>query len=213
MLEGRVTVNGDTVTELGTKADPAVDDIRVDGRRIRASGAEALHAAEQAARLRRRRGRIRERRPTVIDLLQGRARVRLPGRPARLRLRRAAAPDQRRRPGGAADASAPRRRARLRGARARRCRDARSHRERLVEAAIVDRGPTLTGSGPGGGLVHGSALDAHACAKAEPAGAEDVRGDRPPGAAAETRRDRADRGRSAEAGPVARAERRAKWRD
>ena len=35
MLDGRVTVNGRTVRELGTKADPGADDIRVDGRRIR----------------------------------------------------------------------------------------------------------------------------------------------------------------------------------
>jgi pseudouridine synthase len=35
MLDGRVTVNGQTVRELGTKADPAADDIRVDGRRVR----------------------------------------------------------------------------------------------------------------------------------------------------------------------------------
>src|SRR5438045_9334042 len=34
MLDGRVTVNGTTVRELGTKADPG-DDIRVDGRRIK----------------------------------------------------------------------------------------------------------------------------------------------------------------------------------
>jgi len=35
MLEGRVTVNGGTVRELGTKADASKDDIRVDGRRIK----------------------------------------------------------------------------------------------------------------------------------------------------------------------------------
>jgi len=35
MLEGRVTVNGDTIRELGTKADASKDDIRVDGRRIK----------------------------------------------------------------------------------------------------------------------------------------------------------------------------------
>ena len=35
ILEGRVSVNGETVTELGTKADPDVDDIRVDGRRVK----------------------------------------------------------------------------------------------------------------------------------------------------------------------------------
>jgi 23S rRNA pseudouridine2605 synthase len=35
MLEGRVTVNGKTIRELGTKADPSKDDIRVDGSRIK----------------------------------------------------------------------------------------------------------------------------------------------------------------------------------
>lgn len=33
--EGRVSVNGETVRELGTKADPAKDSIKVDGRRIK----------------------------------------------------------------------------------------------------------------------------------------------------------------------------------
>jgi 23S rRNA pseudouridine2605 synthase len=35
MAEGRVTVNGQTVRELGTKADAATDDIRVDGVRVK----------------------------------------------------------------------------------------------------------------------------------------------------------------------------------
>lgn len=35
ILEGRVTVNGETVRELGTKADPSKDAIKVDGRRIK----------------------------------------------------------------------------------------------------------------------------------------------------------------------------------
>jgi 23S rRNA pseudouridine2605 synthase len=35
MLEGRVTLNGHSVTELGTKADVARDDLRVDGVRVR----------------------------------------------------------------------------------------------------------------------------------------------------------------------------------
>jgi 23S rRNA pseudouridine2605 synthase len=35
MGEGRVTINGATVRELGTKADAARDDIRVDGVRVR----------------------------------------------------------------------------------------------------------------------------------------------------------------------------------
>jgi 23S rRNA pseudouridine2605 synthase len=34
MVQGRVTVNGQTITALGTKADPARDDIRVDGVRV-----------------------------------------------------------------------------------------------------------------------------------------------------------------------------------
>ena len=33
--QGRVSVNGQTVTALGTKADPTTDEIRVDGRRIK----------------------------------------------------------------------------------------------------------------------------------------------------------------------------------
>jgi 23S rRNA pseudouridine2605 synthase len=36
ILQGRVTVNGKVVTELGTKVDPRSDDIRVDGQRIQA---------------------------------------------------------------------------------------------------------------------------------------------------------------------------------
>jgi pseudouridine synthase len=71
IAQGRVQVNGVTVTALGTKADPGADDIKVDGRRI------------QAARTRRRyillhkpRGYMTTRsdpqgRPTVLDLLRG----------------------------------------------------------------------------------------------------------------------------------------------
>ena len=36
IADGRVTVNGRTVTEMGVKADPAADDVRVDGRRVKA---------------------------------------------------------------------------------------------------------------------------------------------------------------------------------
>jgi 23S rRNA pseudouridine2605 synthase len=38
IVEGRVTVNGAVVTELGTKADPESDHIKVDGRLVRPSG-------------------------------------------------------------------------------------------------------------------------------------------------------------------------------
>ena len=71
MLDGRVTVNGTTVRELGTKADAARDDIRVDGRRVKIADASPLSAAQQTARLRDDARPIRKARPTVIDLLRG----------------------------------------------------------------------------------------------------------------------------------------------
>jgi 23S rRNA pseudouridine2605 synthase len=68
ITEGRVSVNGHTVTELGTKADPDTDDIRVDGRRIKPA-ARRLYIL-----MYKPRGYITTRsdpqkRPTVIDLL------------------------------------------------------------------------------------------------------------------------------------------------
>ena len=70
MLDGRVTVNGATVRELGTKADPSSDDIRVDGRRIK------LPERHRYLLLNKPRGYVTtradpEQRPTVIDLLRG----------------------------------------------------------------------------------------------------------------------------------------------
>ncbi len=70
MRDGRVSVNGATVTELGTKADAAGDDIRVDGRRVKVA------AVHRYLLLNKPRGYMStrsdpERRPTVIDLLQG----------------------------------------------------------------------------------------------------------------------------------------------
>lgn len=67
--EGRVSVNGETVTELGTKADPDADDVRVDGRRVKPA-----HRRRYIL-LYKPRGYITsrsdpQRRPTVIDLLQ-----------------------------------------------------------------------------------------------------------------------------------------------
>jgi 23S rRNA pseudouridine2605 synthase len=70
ILQGRVSVNGKTVTELGTKADPSVDEIKVDGRRIK---------TEQRKRyvlLNKPRGYITSRsdpegRPTVMELVRG----------------------------------------------------------------------------------------------------------------------------------------------
>src|SRR3954454_18177891 len=70
ITQGRVSVNGKTVTELGTRADPGVDEIKVDGRRIK---------NDQRRRyilLNKPRGYITTRsdpegRPTVMDLLRG----------------------------------------------------------------------------------------------------------------------------------------------
>jgi 23S rRNA pseudouridine2605 synthase len=68
ITEGRVSVNGKTVSELGTKADPDTDDIRVDGRRIKPATRRLYILMYKP------RGYITSRsdpqkRPTVIDLL------------------------------------------------------------------------------------------------------------------------------------------------
>jgi 23S rRNA pseudouridine2605 synthase len=70
MLDGRVTVNGATVRELGTKADASRDDIRVDGRRVK------VVTRHRYLLLNKPRGYVTTRadekhRPTVIDLLRG----------------------------------------------------------------------------------------------------------------------------------------------
>jgi 23S rRNA pseudouridine2605 synthase len=70
MREGRVTVNGETIRELGTKADPSTDDIRVDGRRIK------IPERHRYVLLNKPRGYVTtrsdpEKRPTVLDLLRG----------------------------------------------------------------------------------------------------------------------------------------------
>ncbi len=71
---GRVQVNGQTVTELGTKADPARDHIRVDGK--------LLHGPERPRYfvLNKPKGYVTtasdpEGRPTVIDFFKGGERV------------------------------------------------------------------------------------------------------------------------------------------
>jgi 23S rRNA pseudouridine2605 synthase len=68
IAEGRVSVNGKTVLEMGTKADIASDDIRVDGRRVK--GVER----HRYILLYKPRGFVTtrsdpERRPKVMDLL------------------------------------------------------------------------------------------------------------------------------------------------
>jgi 23S rRNA pseudouridine2605 synthase len=68
IVEGRVSVNGETVRELGTKADPEQDEIRVDGRRVGQAAAPLYFL------LNKPRGYVTTRsdpegRPTVLALM------------------------------------------------------------------------------------------------------------------------------------------------
>src|SRR3954469_21990659 len=70
ITQGRVSVNGKTVTELGTRADPGVDEIKVDGRRIKNA------QRRRYILLNKPRGYITTRsdpqgRATVMDLMKG----------------------------------------------------------------------------------------------------------------------------------------------
>ena len=70
ILEGRVSVNGAVVTELGTKADPTRDHIRVDGKLIRLPSRHFYFLLNKpvgyVSTVRDPEGR-----PTVISLLKG----------------------------------------------------------------------------------------------------------------------------------------------
>jgi 23S rRNA pseudouridine2605 synthase len=70
MIEGRVTVNGKVIVELGTKADPARDHIKVDGKLIRFSNRQVYFVLNKPT------GYVTtasdpEGRPTVLDLMKG----------------------------------------------------------------------------------------------------------------------------------------------
>jgi 23S rRNA pseudouridine2605 synthase len=70
IADGRVTVNGQTVREMGTKADLAADDIRVDGRRVKSAERLRYILLYKPAGYVTTRSDPQRRR-TVMDLLQG----------------------------------------------------------------------------------------------------------------------------------------------
>jgi 23S rRNA pseudouridine2605 synthase len=67
--QGRVEVNREVVTELGTKADPLLDDIRVDGRRLNKQTPVRRHLLMYKPRQVVSTRADPQRRTTVIDLL------------------------------------------------------------------------------------------------------------------------------------------------
>ena len=70
IVEGRVTVNGAVITELGTKADPENDHIKVDGKRVGAPE-RPVYIAMNKPKDFMSTVIDPEGRPTVMDLLRG----------------------------------------------------------------------------------------------------------------------------------------------
>ena len=106
--EGRVTVNGRVVTEMGAKADPDRDSIKVSGRLVRGAG-----GAFRYILLNKPRGPVDPfrsgRAPDGCRPPEGSQGARLSGGPAGLRQRGASPAHERRRSGEQADASQARR--------------------------------------------------------------------------------------------------------
>ena len=70
IVDGRVSVNGETVRELGSKADPDTDEIRVDDRRVKHAQRLRYYLLNKPAGYVTTRSDPEQRR-TVLDLLKG----------------------------------------------------------------------------------------------------------------------------------------------
>lgn len=71
ILDGRVTVNGNTVTELGTKVNPLTDTIQVDGNTIELSAIDKVYIVMNKPRAYMTTLSDPEGRPTVMELIYG----------------------------------------------------------------------------------------------------------------------------------------------
>lgn len=71
ILEGRVTVNGNVVTELGTKVYPATDAVQVDGNALELAAVDKVYIVMNKPRAYMTTVSDPEGRPTVMELLFG----------------------------------------------------------------------------------------------------------------------------------------------
>lgn len=71
ILDGKVTVNGHTVTELGTKVNPHKDTIQVDGVTIELAAVDKIYIVMNKPRAYMTTVSDPEGRPTVLDLIYG----------------------------------------------------------------------------------------------------------------------------------------------
>lgn len=71
ILDGRVTINGQVVTELGTKVNPSTDSVEVDGVTLEPSAVDKIYVVMNKPRAYMTTLSDPEGRPTVMDLIYG----------------------------------------------------------------------------------------------------------------------------------------------
>src|SRR5690606_2309781 len=71
ILDGRVMVNGNTVTELGTKVNPHKDEIQVDGVNLELAAIDKVYIVMNKPRAYMTTLSDPEGRPTVMELIYG----------------------------------------------------------------------------------------------------------------------------------------------